>query len=151
MPASRPLALSQVRTILLPQQYRLVDFFFSFLSPTTLFHYRILGTFAAGVQSGIGNVTAGSSFATAQAIAMGAPIPAIIPIVGGTILAAVGWATVWLTRKAVGSFSRFASGPPSIGGEASPGGGKECPDPESAVLVERVRTTMDQERPTGKS
>ena len=71
--------------------------------------YRILGSLAAGIQAGIGSVAAGSLFATVQGIAMGAAMPAVIPIVGGAVLAAVGWATVWLTRKTAGYFPRFAS------------------------------------------
>ena len=50
------------------------------------------GTLAAGIQSSIGNVAAGSLFATAQGVAMGAGIPVLVQTVGGTITGVVGLA-----------------------------------------------------------
>ena len=60
------------------------------LVPATLLCYRMLGTLAAGLQSGIGNVVAGSLFATAQGTAMGAGIPVVAQAVGGTVTGIVG-------------------------------------------------------------
>ena len=51
---------------------------------------RTSGTLAAGIQSSIGNVAAGSLFATAQGTAMGAGIPVLAQAVGGTITGVVG-------------------------------------------------------------
>ena len=51
----------------------------------------MLGSLAAGIQSGIGaNVVAGGWFATAQATAMGAGIPAVANVVGGAVTGVVG-------------------------------------------------------------
>jgi hypothetical protein len=50
------------------------------------------GTLAAGIQSTIGNVAAGSLFATAQGAAMGAGIPIIAQAIGGTVTGVVGLA-----------------------------------------------------------
>ena len=50
----------------------------------------MLGTLAAGIQSMIGNVAAGSLFATAQATAMGAGTPVIAQVVGGAVTGVVG-------------------------------------------------------------
>ena len=61
-----------------------------FSPSATLFWYRILGTLAAGIQSGIGNVAAGSLFAGAQATAMGGAIPFIIHAIGGIITGIIG-------------------------------------------------------------
>jgi hypothetical protein len=38
---------------------------------------------AAGLQASIGNVVAGSLFATAQSVAMGGAIPAVVSAAGG--------------------------------------------------------------------
>ena len=46
----------------------------------------MLGTLAAGIQSGIGNVVAGSFFAVAQGIAMGARIPGLVQVTGAAII-----------------------------------------------------------------
>lgn len=56
----------------------------------------LLGTLAAGIQSGIGNVAAGSLFATAQATAMGAGVPALAQAVGGAVTGVVGLAVAAL-------------------------------------------------------
>lgn len=53
-------------------------------------HFCVAGTLAAGIQSGIGNVVAGSLFAGAQATAMGAGIPVLAQVIGGTVTGAVG-------------------------------------------------------------
>jgi len=53
--------------------------------------YRILGTLAAGIQSGIGNVAAGSLFATVQGAAMGAGTPVVAQAVGGAVTGVVGF------------------------------------------------------------
>jgi hypothetical protein len=54
------------------------------------------GTAAAGMQAGIGNVVAGSMFATAQSIAAGGAVPAAVTVAGAgitgiTTAAAVGF------------------------------------------------------------
>ena len=49
-----------------------------------------IGSLAAGAQSGIGSVAAGSLFAGAQGAAMGAAIPASIHAIGGAITGVVG-------------------------------------------------------------
>ena len=51
---------------------------------------ELLGTVAAGIQAGIGNVAAGSAFAVAQSIAMGGAIPAVVTAVGAGVGAAAG-------------------------------------------------------------
>jgi hypothetical protein len=43
------------------------------------------GTAAAGIQAGIGNVVAGSLFATAQSIAMGGAVPLAVTAAGAGI------------------------------------------------------------------
>ena len=54
----------------------------------------VAASIAVGIQSGIGNVIAGSAFATAQAIGMGAAIPtsiyAAVASVGG-VATMLGW------------------------------------------------------------
>lgn len=60
-----------------------------FPHPPHFLCFRILGSFAAWIQSWIGNVTAGSLFATLQSIAMGAKIPVIVKVVWGAIVGAV--------------------------------------------------------------
>ena len=50
----------------------------------------MLGTLAAGIQAGIGNVAAGSLFAAAQGAAMGAGIPVLANVVGGVVTGVVG-------------------------------------------------------------
>lgn len=50
----------------------------------------MVGTLAAGIQSTIGNVAAGSLFATAQATAMGAGIPVLANAIGGAVTGVVG-------------------------------------------------------------
>ena len=62
----------------------LSNFFFFFFLP------RVLGTLAAGIQSGIGNVAAGSLFASVQGAAMGAGIPVVAQVVGGAVTGVVG-------------------------------------------------------------
>jgi hypothetical protein len=87
------LAPSQVNDrSLLAQRYRLVEPFFVFVfSPSaTLLCYRILGTLAAGIQSGIGNVVAGSLFAGAQSTAMGVGVPVLGKAIGGAVSGVVG-------------------------------------------------------------
>lgn len=49
-----------------------------------------IGSLAAGLQAGIGNVAAGSLFAGAQATAMGAGIPILAQAIGGTVTGVVG-------------------------------------------------------------
>jgi len=51
-----------------------------------------IGSIAAGVQAGIGNVVAGSMFATAQSMAMGGGIPAVVSAIGGIGAGAAGTA-----------------------------------------------------------
>jgi len=50
----------------------------------------VAGTLAASIQAGIGNVVAGSLFATAQSVAMGGAIPAAITAIGASVGAAGG-------------------------------------------------------------
>ena len=50
------------------QRHRLIELIFV---PATLLCYWMLGSFAAGIQSAMGNVPAGSLFAIAQSTAMG--------------------------------------------------------------------------------
>lgn len=45
---------------------------------------------AAGIQASIGNVAAGSLFATAQGIAMRAGVPVLAKVVGGAVSEVVG-------------------------------------------------------------
>lgn len=45
--------------------------------------FELLGTMAAGMQAGIGNVVAGSLFATAQSVAMGGAVPGLVSAAGG--------------------------------------------------------------------
>lgn len=52
--------------------------------------YLMVGTFAAGMQATIGNVAAGSLFATAQATAMGAGTPLVAQVVGGVVTGVAG-------------------------------------------------------------
>lgn len=40
---------------------------------------------AAGMQAGIGNVVAGSLFATAQSVGMGGAVPGVVTAVGGGV------------------------------------------------------------------
>ena len=49
-----------------------------------------IGGLAAGIQSGIGPIAAGSLFATAQSVAMGGAIPTVFSVVGAGVGAAVG-------------------------------------------------------------
>ena len=49
-----------------------------------------IGSIAAGLQAGIGNVAAGSLFAAAQSMAMGGGIPAVVSAVGGLGAGAAG-------------------------------------------------------------
>ncbi|KAF8483890.1 hypothetical protein DFH94DRAFT_725099 [Russula ochroleuca] len=43
----------------------------------------VAGSIAAGMQAGIGNVVVGSLFATAQSLAMGGTVPAVVSAAGG--------------------------------------------------------------------
>lgn len=54
---------------------------------------------AAAIQSSIGSVAAGSSFATAQAIGMGAAVPPIGIVLGGVILSVSMFFAVRIIRK----------------------------------------------------
>jgi hypothetical protein len=64
--------------ILAPLLLRLVGF--SSIGP-------VAGTWAAGFQAGIGNVAAGSAFAVAQGVAMGASVPPLIQVLVGIVFA----------------------------------------------------------------
>ncbi|KAH9067535.1 hypothetical protein EDB87DRAFT_3643 [Lactarius vividus] len=59
----------------------------------------VAGTMAAGIQAGIGNVAAGSLFATAQSVAMGGAIPSIITAIG----AGLGGVVVLLQQRSLPS------------------------------------------------
>ncbi|KAH9922723.1 uncharacterized protein B0H18DRAFT_502484 [Fomitopsis serialis] len=58
------------------------------------------GSIAAGIQSSIGPVSAGSPFALAQSVAMGGAIPALwssgATVVGGAVGGLLGWTAAWL-------------------------------------------------------
>lgn len=56
----------------------------------TFFCYWTLGTLAAVLQSIIGSVAAGSLFAAAQAVAMGAGVPIIVNVIVGVIIGVLG-------------------------------------------------------------
>jgi len=58
--------------------------------PATLLCYRMSGSLAALLQAGIGNVVAGSLFATAQTAAMGGGIPVLFSLLGGGVTGALG-------------------------------------------------------------
>jgi hypothetical protein len=49
-----------------------------------------IGSIAAGLQAGIGNVVAGSLFAAAQSAAMGGGVSAVVSAVGGLGAGAAG-------------------------------------------------------------
>ena len=51
---------------------------------------NLVGTLAAGAQAGIGNVVAGSVFATAQSVAMGGALPGVITAAGAGIAGVAG-------------------------------------------------------------
>ncbi|KAK0495229.1 hypothetical protein EDD18DRAFT_266995 [Armillaria luteobubalina] len=55
----------------------------------------VAGSLAAAIQSGIGNVAAGSAFAVAQSIGMGGAIPAGVYAVSGATAGVAGWAAGW--------------------------------------------------------
>ena len=50
------------------------------------------------MQSTIGNVAAGSWFAGAQATAMGAGVPVLAKVIGGTITGAAGWVVAAVSK-----------------------------------------------------
>ncbi|KAK0204557.1 hypothetical protein DFS33DRAFT_1382454 [Desarmillaria ectypa] len=56
----------------------------------------VAGGLAAGIQSGIGNVAAGSFFALVQSMAMGGAIPAGLYVASGVIGGITGWLVDWL-------------------------------------------------------
>ncbi|EPS97649.1 hypothetical protein FOMPIDRAFT_1024943 [Fomitopsis schrenkii] len=58
----------------------------------------VAGSMAAAMQSSIGNVAAGSLFATAQSISMGGAIPTIVSGIGGLTGAGLGRLSVKVTR-----------------------------------------------------
>lgn len=60
------------------------------LSDLSFLRWWTLGTLAAGIQAGIGNVAAGSLFAAAQGAAMGAGIPVLANVVGGVVTGTMG-------------------------------------------------------------
>ncbi len=68
---------------------------------------------AAGIQAGIGNVVAGSLFATAQSVAMGGAIPAIITAIGGGVGAVGGVAAAGATSVGAGVVGMGAA--PAVG------------------------------------
>jgi len=49
-----------------------------------------IGSIAAAIQAGIGNVAAGSLFAMLQSMAMGGGIPALVSALGGLCWGAIG-------------------------------------------------------------
>ena len=67
------------------------------------------------IQAGIGNVVAGSAFATAQTVAMGGAIPNIVTAAGACIGAAAGAACPSRMRMAAGQQRWQARGTGSAG------------------------------------
>ena len=59
-------------------------------------HTNNVGTMAAGIQAGIGNVVAGSLFATAQSVAMGGALPVAVTAIGAGV-AGIGGAAAGAT------------------------------------------------------
>ncbi|KAK0480229.1 adaptin N terminal region-domain-containing protein [Armillaria novae-zelandiae] len=59
----------------------------------------VAGTLAPVIQSGIGNVAAGSAFAVAQSMGMGGAIPAGVYAVSGAIAGVTGLAAGWFGDK----------------------------------------------------
>lgn len=59
----------------------------------------LLGTMAAGMQASIRNVVPGSSFAAAQSIAMGGPVPAVIVVAGAGITGVAAAAMIWRSLR----------------------------------------------------
>ncbi|KAI9465363.1 hypothetical protein BJY52DRAFT_1221020 [Lactarius psammicola] len=73
----------------------------------------VAGTMAAGIQAGIGNVVAGSLFATAQSVAMGGAIPAVVSAAGaglGAVGGAVATTSVGASIASVGMGAASAVG-----------------------------------------
>lgn len=83
-----PLALSD----LAPPGLSQVSLFDHHQSPYLLTRIIILhiGSLAASIQSGIGNVVAGSLFATSQSVAMGGAIPTVVSAMGAGVGTVVG-------------------------------------------------------------
>jgi len=91
----------------------------------------VAGTFAAIIQSGIGNVVAGSAFATAQSVAMGGAIPTVVTAIGAGVGSLIG-ATV--AGGDGGDGSDGGGGDASEGDGDSGDGGNGTP-PKSRFLV----------------
>jgi hypothetical protein len=103
---------------------------------------ELLGTAAAVIQAGIGNVAAGSAFAVAQSIAMGGAIPAAVTAVGAGLGAGVGTAAAGATpddedQKEEDSNDEDATGGDGADDDGTPGdagegtartGGNRCRD-----------------------
>jgi len=87
-----------------------------------------LGSIAAGVQAGIGNVAAGSAYAAAQSIAMGGAIPTVVSAFGGGLGASIGTAAAWVGRRNKDSRKENPTDEDATGGDAA---GKE----ETSVVV----------------
>lgn len=90
----------------------------------------LLGTVAAVMQAGIGNVAAGSVFAAAQSIAMGGAIPAAITAVGAGLGAGVGTAAAGAIpddedQKEEESNDKDATGEDGADEDGAPGDGGE--------------------------
>jgi len=58
-----------------------------------------IGSLAATAQAGIGNVVAGSAFATVQSMAMGGGVPAVVSALGGMAAGVAGAAIAAVALK----------------------------------------------------
>lgn len=69
------------------------------------------GTLAAGIQSSIGNVTAGSLFALAQSTAMGGGVATIFPVIGAAVtgILAIGGTAVYKFFTSTATGTRVAA------------------------------------------
>ena len=107
---------------------------------------ELLGSIAAGIQAGIGNVAAGSAFAVAQSIGMGGAIPAVVTAVGATFGAGVGAAAAGAGPDDEGTTEE---GNPTDGGADDGGGDGAAVDPgesEGAARTGRNRCPECQRR-----
>ena len=78
-------------------------------------HTNNVGTMAAGIQAGIGNVVAGSLFATAQSVAMGGALPVAVTALGAGV-AAVGGAAAGATSVGASIASVGMGAATAVGG-----------------------------------
>ncbi len=77
-----------------------------------------VGTAAAAIQAGIGNVVAGSLFATAQSVAMGGAIPTVITAIGAGV-GSLGGAAIWAGGGDADGADGAAAGAMSVSASAA--------------------------------